>query len=147
MKDCKVSWSGLTMWDLNKDNNAIKNDYIDNLVYLAWAAAPLVKKLEIEVEGFISLAKFNEVYKDMKDNELFWNKFRTSGNALKCHTVSLGDLKENKFILDFLKTKLDKPLSIVLFKDYMLIVQHNKYNGNLIEVIETEEGFIERVIR
>jgi hypothetical protein len=147
MKDCKVSWSGMTMWDLNKDNNAIKNDYIDNLIYLAWAAAPLAKSLGLEIEGFISLAKFNEVYKDLKDNELFWNKFRTSGNALKCHTVSTDPLKDNKIILDFLKTKLDKPISIVLFKDYMLIVQHDKYNGNLIEVIETSDGFIERVIR
>lgn len=144
MKECKVSWSGMTMKDLNKDNNAIKNDYIDNLIYIAYVAMPTIKALGCEIEGFISSAKFNDVYKDLKGPELFWNRFRTSGNAIRCNAVID---KDNAVIESFLKTKKDKPISIITFKDYTLFVQYDKYNNNVIEVLEVDDDLIERVVR
>jgi len=119
MKNPKVVFNGISIFNANPDNYALKNDFLENLVYVLASASPMYNALACNtvVRGFVPKSK-------LPDADTY-ERYHCSGSALALkYNVS----KENAkmILIEFLSSQQEAPtLSAVLSDSEVTFVADN----------------------
>lgn len=135
-KNPKILFNNWTMWDLNPDNYSIKNDFIDNLIYIGSIASGLANSF--------TGAKIVKAYvpRSVNPNASKFEKYHGSGSAiaLTWDGFSKDEVKINHSVISFLEEQKEDLISIVLYDDMIRLIQDG--NGCLYEIVEGNERVI-----
>ena len=138
----KVLFAGMTLWDLNPDNFSIKNDFMENLIYVATVSGGLIKYIKDKL--FIENVNVVRGYKSYGscDKPTYWEKFHCSGSAILFTWEMFNREEIKKLLLEskFVESIDDDRISIVLDDAGMRIVNNNK--SMLIEIVDGKERVV-----
>ena len=119
-KRTKVLFGTLSFNDLNQGNYALKNDFIENLVYIAEITSGVLQQFPHEyVEGFIP----SSILKKTGRTDRFV-RYHASGNALAIRYSGSLEVVKN-IIINYIITNKE-PISVVLTESTIRFITNGK---------------------
>lgn len=135
-KNPKIMFNTWTMWDLNPNNYSMKNDFLENIVFIGSVASGLAMSFPNPriVKAYEPMS--------MNPNASKFEKYHGSGSAIAItwNDFNKEETKISPIIASFLDKQTEDLVSVVLYDDMIRLVQDNR--GCLFEIIDGKERVI-----
>lgn len=139
MRKPKVCFGGWSLWDLNPGNYSIKNDFIENLLFMGSQVAGIARILGDNVrivKGFEPMSKNPDATKFEKHHA------SCSAIALSWDSYEKEKTKNDPNLRLFIDNQTEHAISVVLYDDMIRFIQDNR--ACIYEIVDNKDRVIYR---